>query len=363
MQLGSSKQQLDTPALCIDLDALEANIDAMMGHCRRAGVDWRPHSKCHKSPHLAHKLVEAGAIGVTCAKLGEAEVMAAAGIRDLLIANMIVGPLKVARLVELCRIADPIVCVDAFEQAEPMSRALAKAGLSARVILEVDIGLHRVGIAPGEPALELAQRVAALPGLRFAGIMGYEGHTLLVNDREQKAAQIRESLDWLGSTKELLERNGLKCEIVSAGGTGSFEFAVDHPAVTEIQAGGGIFMDEFYRNCCHVDGLKQSLTVLCTVTSRPAPERAILDAGRKTMNLELQMPKPVNLPGAELMYLSAEHGALKLDASTPPVKIGDRIEFIPGYGDLTTVLHDQFFVFRGDRLEAVWPLVGRGRLQ
>src|SRR5690606_33750759 len=244
MQPGSTKQHIDTPALCIDLEALDANIQAMVELCREAGVDWRPHAKCHKSPHLAQRLIQAGAIGVTCAKLGEAEVMGAAGIRDLLIANMIVGPLKVARLVELCRIADPIVCVDAVEQAEPISRAMADAGLSVRVLLEIDIGLHRVGVAPGEPALQLARRVAELPGLRFAGVMGYEGHTLLIADPAEKAEKIRESLNQLTETRELLESQGLACEIVSCGGTGSFEYSVRHPGITEIQAGGGIFMDE-----------------------------------------------------------------------------------------------------------------------
>lgn len=361
--LGCSKQHIDTPALCIDLDALEANIEKMVAVCRAAGMDWRPHAKSHKSPDLAKKLVAAGAIGMTCAKLGEAEVMAAAGIRDLLIANLIVGPLKVARLVEVRKIADPIICVDHLDQARPISEAMHAAGQRVRVVLEVDIGLNRVGVAAGGPALELARQVADLPGLELAGIMGYEGHTLLVADPEEKSRQIRASLDLLAETRDLLTGDGLPCPIVSCGGTGSFEFAVQHAAPTEIQAGGGIFMDEFYRNCCRVTGLRQSLTVLCTVVSRPAAGRAVIDAGRKTMNLEMQMPQPIGLPGAELAYLSAEHGALTLAPDSPPVHIGQRLEFVPGYGDFTTVLHDRFYAFRGETLEAIWPLLARGRLQ
>ncbi|MEX0643239.1 MAG: alanine racemase, partial [Pirellulales bacterium] len=148
--LGSSKDQLDTPALCVDLDALESNVRTMVTACRQHDVAWRPHAKCHKSPEIAHRLIAAGACGITCAKLGEAEVMAVAGIRGILIANMIVGPQKLARLVELCRRAEPIVCLDHIDQAEPLSQAMAAAGQSVRTIIEIDVGLQRVGCAPGE---------------------------------------------------------------------------------------------------------------------------------------------------------------------------------------------------------------------
>lgn len=361
--LGATIDELDTPALCLDLDAMEANVRLAVQTCQRHGVAWRPHAKCHKSPAIARRLVEAGAIGVTCAKLGEAEVFGEAGVRDLLIANMIVGPHKVRRLVELRHKADPIVCIDHIDQAEPISRAMAEAGLTLRALIEADIGLGRVGAPCGEPVLRLARQVAELPGLQLAGVMGYEGHLLTLADPEEKATRIREALDRLVALRGLLEGAGLPCEIVSCGGTGAFFHSVAHPGITEIQAGGLIFSDAFYRNVCRVPDFQYALTVLVTVVSRPAPDRAIIDAGRKTMNVEVHKPLVVGREDITVEQLSAEHGKLRLAPSAQDLQIGDRLELVPGYGDLTTVLHDRFFAFRRDRLEAIWPLEGRGRLQ
>ena len=361
--LGCSNDDLDTPSLCVDLDAIEANIASMSGACRERGIDWRPHSKCHKSPLLAQKLLAAGAIGVTCAKLGEAEVMAQGGVTDTLIANLIVGPKKVARLVELRRIADPVVCVDHLDQATAFSKAMSEAGLSLRVIAEVDIGLGRVGVAPGKPAVELARQVHELPGLTLAGIMGYEGHLLTLEDGDEKAAKILAALKILTDTADQIREAGLPCSIVSCGGTGSFKYSVGAPGITEMQAGGGMFMDAFYRYGCHISDWKYALTVLTTIVSRPAPDRAIIDAGRKTMDGWVHKPLVFERDDIHVQSLSAEHGALKLDPTAQHLKIGDRLEIIPGYSDLTCVLHDNFLGFRGDTLEVIWPLEGRGRLQ
>lgn len=360
---GTPKSELDTPSLCIDLDALERNIGHVAAFCRQHGVAWRPHSKGHKSTAIAKKLIEAGAIGATCAKLGEAEVMAAAGIRDLLVANTIAGPAKVRRLVELCRIADPIICIDHIDQAVPISQAMATANLRMRVVLEIDVGMKRAGVAPGEPALALAQQLHGLPGLQLAGVMGWEGHLLLIDDPQEKKRQIDAALERLVTTRDLLERHGLPCPIVSGGGTGSYLYSASHAGMTEIQAGGIIFMDAFYRNKCHIPDLDQALTVLVTVVSRPAPDRAIIDAGRKTMNQELHLPLVVGHDDVRVRSLSAEHGTLELDPSAQGLRIGDRLELIPGYCDLTVMLHDAFYAFRRDRLESVWPIEARARLR
>jgi D-serine deaminase-like pyridoxal phosphate-dependent protein len=361
--LGCTKDDLDTPALCVDLDVMEANMVSMVTACRENGVDWRPHSKCHKSPLIAQKLIDAGALGITCAKLGEAEVLAAGGVTDILIANLIVGPKKVARLVEVRRKADPIVCVDHTEQAEAFSEAMAAAGLALRVILEVDIGLERVGVAPGEPSVALAKRVHELPGLTLAGIMGYEGHLLRLEPGEDKRNQIHAALRILAETKAAMEAAGLPCEIVSCGGTGSFKYSVEAPGITELQAGGGVFMDAFYRHGCFVTDLDYALTVVASIVSRPAPDRAIIDAGRKTMDANAHVPLVVGRDDIEVQALSAEHGALTLQPSAQNLKIGDRLEIIPGYSDMTCVLHDHFLGFRDGKLEVIWPLEGRGRLQ
>jgi D-serine deaminase-like pyridoxal phosphate-dependent protein len=313
-------------------------------------------------PQIAHKQVEAGALGVTCAKLGEAEVMAGGGVRDILVANMVVGGRKMARLVELRRTADVMVCVDHVDQAGPISLAMAAAGLRLRVLIEVDIGMNRVGVAPGEPALHLARQIARLPGVALAGVMGYEGHLLTVADQDEKARRIAEDLGTLVATARRLEGAGIACPIVSCAGTGSYRYALTQPGITEIQAGGAVFMDAYYRHKCQVPDLEYALLVLTTVVSRPAPDRAVIDAGRKTLNLELHMPLVAQRDDIRVRSLSAEHGTLELSESARGLRIGERLELIPGYADLTTVLHDQFYCFRRGRLEAVWPIVARGKL-
>lgn len=360
--LGITKAELDTPALCLDLDVMERNIGTVAETCRRHGVGWRPHAKGHKVAAIARAELAAGALGVTCAKLAEAEVMAAGGVRDILIANLIVGPQKLRRLVELVRHADPIVCIDHIDQALPLSQAMNEAGLKIRVLIEVDIGLARVGVAPGEPTLAIACQIKALPGLELAGIMGYEGHLLTVPEAEGKADQIARALGTLVETRRMLEAADIACPIVSCAGTGSYLHSVRQPGITEIQAGGAIFMDAYYRHKCQVPELNFALTVVATIVSRPAPGRAIIDAGRKTMHGDFQPPQVVGRDDLRIVRLSAEHGELALDPSAQHLKIGDRLELVPGYADLTTVLHDQFYCFRGGRLVDIWPIEARGKL-
>jgi D-serine deaminase-like pyridoxal phosphate-dependent protein len=288
--------------------------------------------------------------------------MAAGGVRDVLIANLIVGPHKLRRLAELCRTADPIVAVDHVDQVLPMSQAMNAAGVKLRVIVEVDIGMARAGVAPREPALRLAECIARQPGLELAGIMGYEGHLLMVEDPQQKSRQIRDCMNLLAQTRDDFLRAGLPCPIVSAGGTGSFATTIECFGVTELQAGGLIFMDAYYRTRCHVSQFEYALTLVTTVVSRPSPERAILDAGRKTHNAEIAAPFVLGRDDIRYVRLSAEHGQFELAPSAQDVKIGDRLVLVPGYSDFTTVLHDRFYAFRGGKLAAIIPLLGRGKL-
>ncbi len=363
VSIGCSKSDLDTPALCIDLDAMESNTGEIVEACRARNLAWRPHSKCHKSPDIGRKLVESGAIGLTCAKLGEAEVLGRGGINDLLIANMIVGPQKLERLAALRKIADPIVCVDHEDQLRPMSARMENEEAAVRVLVEVDIGLARVGCQAGQATVELARLVHELPGVELAGIMGYEGHLLTLPDPVEKRERIAAALACLVETAEAVRSAGLPCDIVSCGGTGSFLYSVEAPGVSELQAGGAIFMDEFYRRECRIEHLSHALTVVATVVSCPTKERAIVDSGRKTMHGDFSLPRVVGREDLEFVRLSAEHGELHCDPSGPGLRIGDRLEIIPGYSDMTTVLHNEFYAFRGDRLEAIWPLDGRGKLQ
>jgi D-serine deaminase-like pyridoxal phosphate-dependent protein len=361
--LGRTPDELDTPFLCLDLDVMEANIRSMAETCRKQKIEWRPHAKGHKNGAIALAEVAAGAIGATCAKLGEAEVLGAAGVRDLLIANMVVGPHKMRRLVELRKIADPIVAVDHLDQATAISNAMAAAGLKCRVIIEVNIGLNRVGTEPGAPTVELARAIAALPGCQFSGIMGYEGHLLTIADQAEKKKQIFAALDLLGETKRQLLAVGLPCPIVSCAGSGSYHISVHHPDVTELQAGGAIFMDMFYRDLCQVPELKFALTIPVTIVSRPTPSRAIIDAGRKTLNIEVAKPTVAGRDDVRVVRFSAEHGELELDPSAQNLKIGDRLHLVPGYEDLTVALHDRFYCFRKNKLVEIRKIEARGMVQ
>lgn len=353
----------ETPALCIDLEALQYNIDCVSSWCRRFRKQWRPHAKCHKSPLIAERLLAAGAIGATCAKLGEAEVLAGAGIRDLLIANMLVGERKWERLAQLCLRADPIVCLDSPAQAEGLNRVLRRYGHRVRVLIEVDIGMQRVGVSSPESAWRLAQQILRLPQLELTGIMGYEGHLLVLDDVEGKRRRIWAALDILQETRDLWQRHGVACSIVSCGGTGSLPFCLEHPVATEVQAGGAIFMDEFYRHRCRTLPLRQALWVKATVVSRPAPSRAVMDAGRKTLSMDLAMPRVVRPGGCQVTQLSAEHGILALAPDAERIDLGTPVLVIPGYSDFTTVLHDQYVVIERGRVVDFWSIAARGKLQ
>ena len=351
------KSDLCTPALCLDLDRFESNVRTMVQTCRQHQIQWRPHAKCHKSPVIAQRLVDAGACGVTCATVNEAEVMAGAGIRDLLIANMIAGPEKTARFAALATRAEPIVCVDDLAQAQSLSAALVAEGARARVLVELEIGMNRVGIEPGEAAIGLAHKIAELPGIEFAGLMAYEGHLLTIADPLKKACEIRKALSRVVDFRQRLEATGLRCPIVSCGGTGSYPITVEQTGITEIQAGGAIFMDVFYRQKCQISQLDHALTILATVVSRPSADRAVIDAGRKAMNIEISHPQCLGKPGVTVDWLSAEHGVLKLTPDACEVRVGDLIELVPGYADLTTMLHACFWAFRDGKLEQVITIV------
>lgn len=355
--IGCSKSELCTPALCLDLDRFEANVRKMVSTCQDHAVQWRPHSKCHKSPLIGRWLVDAGACGLTCATVREAEIMAAEGITDLLIANLIAGSVKIMRLVELAGSADIIICLDHPDQVEPLSSALSAAGRNVRVLIELEIGMQRVGVDSEDQVLALAQRIAAAPGLQLSGLMAYEGHLLTIPDLEEKERAIGEALGKAVALRDRLEQQGLPCPIVSCGGTGSYPITLKQQGVTEIQAGGAIFMDAFYRDACQISDLDHALTLLATVGSLPAPDRAIIDAGRKAMSIDIFKPQVIGHPGVSVASLSAEHGSLTLTADAPPLRIGQQLELLPGYGDLTNVLHPCFYGFRDNRLEREIPIV------
>jgi D-serine deaminase-like pyridoxal phosphate-dependent protein len=358
--VGESKWDLDTPALLVDIEALESNIQRMATFLEKAGVKWRPHTKGQKVPALAHKLLRAGAVGVTCAKLGEAEVLASGGVREILIANQVVGARKIARLVGLLAHADVMVAVDNVQNAEELSITASHAGRMLRVVVEIDIGAHRAGVDPGEAVVLLSRKLNELPGLRYMGLVAWESHCAAIVDPGEKRAACEEAIGRLTVSAELCRRAGLPVEIVSCGGTGTMYYSAKLPGVTEIQAGGGIFGDVLYESWGVNHEL--ALTVLSTVTSRPTAKRIIVDAGRKAMSADIATPRPRNVEGVEVVKFSAEHGTIELREPNARPNVGEKIEWTVGYGDTTVFLHDEMIGVRKGRVECVWPILGRGKL-
>lgn len=357
--IGAAKADLDTPALCLDIEAVQRNIRRMADYFRESSVRLRPHSKTHKSPMLAKMQLDAGAIGITCAKLGEAETMAKAGIKDILIANEVVGPGKIARLVNLAAYTDVMVAVDNDGNAADLSAAATAKGVKLRVLVEVDIGMGRCGVSPGKPALDLARIVTASPGLRQAGLMGYEGHSVMIPDPGERRKATEASLSLLTGTADLLRAHGIPVEIVSSGGTGTYFITGEFAGITELQVGSYITMDRQYREVVGID-FEYGLSVLSTVVSTRGSDHAICDAGLKALTRDFGMPLVIDPPGWELTGLSEEHGHLKR-VDGPPLHVGAKVEIVPNHGCTTINLHDAYHVLRQGRLEAVWPVAARGR--
>ena len=360
--IGCARDEIDTPALLIDLPAMERNIARMAAYFADKPAKLRPHAKTHKCPIIAQKQLAAGnAVGITCAKLGEAEVLVEGGINNVLIANQIVGRQKIARLAALARHAEITVAVDHPQNVADLAAAARAAGSTIGVLVEVNIGMNRCGVEPGEPALALARVVAESKGLRFLGLQGYEGHLVMIPNPEERREKALAAMASLVATRRLIERSGLPVQIVSGVGTGTYSFSGNVPGIDEVQAGSYVFMDTKYRSV-GID-FECALTVLATIISRPTPNLAITDAGAKALTYEFGLPAVKDIPGATLTSLSEEHGKVVFDAPNLDLKVGDKIELIVSHGCTTINLYDRYFAVRDGRLEAVWPIAARGKSQ
>ncbi len=354
--LGQTLDALDSPQLLIDLDVVDANLDRMLSAFRGRPLAVRVHFKSLKCAGLARYLSARGVNRFLCAKLNEAEVLADAGLTDLFLANQIVGPIKLRRLAELARRARVRVCVDDAGNIEQMSQAARAAGVTIGVLVEVDIGMGRCGVEPGEAALALARRVQASPGLHFAGLQGYDGHLQLLPDAVERRAQCLEALDRLIGTRRLVERAGVPVEEVTGAGTGTWEFVGFYEGMTEIQPGSFILMDCAYHTVRPEFGC--ALSVLATVISR-RPGWYVLDAGSKAISRDFGTPVLKDRPLDRVIKLSEEH--TRVDTQDPSVRVGDRFEVIPAHCCATMNLHRQCVAVRRGRVEAVWPIEASGR--
>jgi D-serine deaminase-like pyridoxal phosphate-dependent protein len=359
--VGLPASELDTPALLVDLDVLEANIAAMANDIAERNCAWRPHSKANKSPAIAHRELAAGAIGITCAKLGEAEVLVANGVFDVLISNQIVGPIKTRRLAAINRQpgVDVKVCVDSIENVREIARAATELGSRVRVLIEINSGMDRAGIEPGQ-TLEFARAIAQLDGVELAGLMTWEGHAMGVKDPEERASVITASVQQVLDAAAEIRAAGMPVDIVSCGGTGTYLTTAAMDGVTEVQAGGGIWGDVIYTELGA--NVKPALELVTQVISRPTPTRVIFDAGRKTVDPSSRPPIPIGHESDKIV-LSAEHGNMTLKSPSDSPRVGDRLSFRIGYSDQVVHLHDALYGVRNGIVEQVIPVLGRGRLQ
>ncbi|MHC4718138.1 MAG: DSD1 family PLP-dependent enzyme [Planctomycetota bacterium] len=356
-RIGRDATDLPTPALVADADALEANLAQMAGFFADRPCKLRPHFKSHKCVTLARRQLGAGsAVGITCAKLAEAEALVAGDVDDVLIANQVVGPDKAARLADLNRAALVRSAVDDAGNVDELSRAARAAGVTIGVLVEVDIGMGRCGVAPGEPAIELARQVAASDGLRFDGLQGYEGHVITLPDPAERAARVAESFAGLIRTRRTLEAAGVDVAIVSGGGTGTYDITCEIDGVDEIQAGSYALMDHHYTKVR--PEFRVARAVLATIVSA-RPGRAVADVGVKGLGCEFGPPVVDGHDDAEVAYCAEEHTVIDgLDA-----KVGEKVRLIPSHGCTTSNLHRRMWICRKNIIEACWPIEAAGALE
>jgi D-serine deaminase-like pyridoxal phosphate-dependent protein len=365
-----NRAQIPTPALLLDLDRFERNIARMAAHVKAAGKKLRPHAKTHKCPEIARRQIAAGAIGVCVAKVGEAEVMAAAGVRNLLITTEVVGPEKVGRLLGvLRRQPETLVVVDHPDNVRELGDAMAKAGLVLNVLVDVDVGGRRTGTQPGEPARDLGRQVMAQPSLHLRGLQGYAGHCAHVMGFEERRRTSRRWMGRLMKTRELFEKHGMPVDIVTGGSSGTFNIDSELEGMTELQSGSYCVMDLDYRRIggprgAAYDEFEMALTVLTTVVSVPSQEMAMVDGGFKAFSTDRPfVPEALECPGVEYSWAGDEHGRLTTAEPERLPKLGQLIEFFPPHCDPTINLYDRIHAMRGDQVEAVWEVSGRGRSQ
>jgi D-serine deaminase-like pyridoxal phosphate-dependent protein len=353
--IGMDVSEIETPALLLDLDIMEKNVHEMAEYFDSKPAGIRPHIKNHMSPFLAHKQMDAGAVGVCCQTVSEAEIMAYSGINDILIANEVIGGSKIERLLNLTDKTHLIVAADNPLNVRELSGAASKKNVELDVLIDLDTGYGRCGIQPGDPALKLAQLMVDSPALNFKGINGYTPASF-DEDHGVKRAKQEKKLKVDIDTRDLLNANGIDVEIVSAGCTRDYFISAEYPGITEVQPGTYIYMDIGHRELMGTTpaDLGYAMTVLTSVISIPTRDRVVVDAGSKAVLKEDSRPK--GFGGYELYSLSAEHGKLRVSEPERSLALGEKIELIPSYGDGTVNRWSRFLGMRKGKLETVIPI-------
>ena len=368
LEAGISKWDLDTPCLCVDLDRLEGNLDRMQTTVTGNGIASRPHAKTHKCPAIARLQIATGSVGICTAKISEAEVMFEHGVEQILLTTVNVSPRKIRRAMYLRKWCDGFVqAVDTAANARELSDAAAEAGVVADVTVDVDPGGHRTGITPGAPALELAQLVDTLPGLRLRGMLCYDGGSQHVTGFAERRRRTLANLEAAADTADRMKRSGLDTGIFSGGGTGTYNIDHETPGMTDVQVGSYVFMDAQYLGIGGEEDdevysdFAPALTVLTTVLNDQYEGRATTDAGAKANTINRPWPIVAGETGMSYTSGSDEFGTIRYEENASRTyRVGDKLELIVSHCDPVVNLYDRMYAVRGGIVEAVWEIAARG---
>jgi D-serine deaminase-like pyridoxal phosphate-dependent protein len=361
---GDHLDQIDTPALILNLDAFERNMHRLQDALSGTGVRLRPHAKSHKCPDIALRQIQVGAVGICCQKVSEAAVFVEAGVQDILITNQVVGDKKVAHALDLAKRARIGILVDHEDQVSAFARASNERQIRIDVYIEIDVGMGRCGVASTERTVSIAQQIDQAPYLNFMGLQCYHGsaqHYRLPQERQNAITAVCEKAV---AAKEAIEKLGIKVERITGAGTGSVMLERDSKLFNEVQAGSYIFMDRDYaanQRDTHDLPFEHALFIKTAILSHPIQGRAVVDAGLKASSVDSGMPAIWQRTDAKYLKASDEHGVLELTADST-LKLGDYVMLVPGHCDPTVNLYDELICVRGDRVEAVWPISARGAL-
>ena len=366
-EVNVSKWELDTPALCLDLDAFEANLGTMQHAMKQNGISCRPHAKTHKCPAIAHLQIASGSIGICVAKVSEAQIMFDHGIDQILCTTTNVSSQKINRAMNLRRWCSGFIqATDSAHNARMLSEAAQSMNMEADIVVDVDPGGHRTGITPGDPALELAQLVDRLPGLNLLGILCYDGGSQHVKAFEKRRSQTLERLAAAAETITLLQRSGLNTEIFSGGGTGTYNIDHETTGFTDVQAGSYVFMDAQYLSIGSKDNpdlysdFQSSLTILTTVVNDQYTGRVTTDAGAKSCTINQPWAMVKGETGMSYRSGSDEFGTLTYEDPSRTYKVGDKLELIVSHCDPVVNLYNHIYAIRNGRVEAIWQIAARG---
>lgn len=362
-EIGQRIEDIDTPCLLVDLDPYERNLERMARFMRDNGLRHRAHAKNHKCAAIARDQMAAGAVGVCCQKVSEAEALVNAGVPDVLVSNEVINPNMIERLAAMATQVRTMVCVDDLDNIDTISAAAARYNTDIGVMVEIDVGAGRCGVAPGADAVPLAKKADAAANLWFAGLQAYQGKAQHVHDYNERKAAIDEAIDMVRDTVKLLEDEGLECQYVDGAGTGTYEFEGTSGVFNELQCGSYIFMDADYQRVQKQDGqiidaFENSLFIYTTVMSKNKQEKAICDAGLKAQSVDSGVAVVYGRDAIEYIAASDEHGVISDPSNN--LKLGERLHLVPGHCDPTVNIYDHLIGVRNGVVERIMPVTARG---